>query len=76
MDKIREQIERLRQYNPPDRAIDGQRQIAVDIQAAADTMEAMLKVVEAAQNILPAFASTPQERDLMEALANLKGEGV
>lgn len=29
-------VEKLRGYNPPDRTIDEQRQIAVDIHAAAD----------------------------------------
>lgn len=29
-------VERLRAYNPPDRTIDEQRQIAVDIHEAAD----------------------------------------
>ena len=30
---------RLREYNPPDRTIDEQRQIAVDIRDAADEIE-------------------------------------
>lgn len=29
-------VERLRQYNPPDRTIDEQRQMSVDIHEAAD----------------------------------------
>lgn len=32
--------ERLRGYNPPDRTIDSQRQIAVDIHEAADALDA------------------------------------
>jgi ABC-type phosphate transport system auxiliary subunit len=34
-----ELIQRLRGYNPPDRTIDEQRQIAVDLREAADEIE-------------------------------------
>jgi hypothetical protein len=34
-------VERLRGYNPPDRTVDDQRQIAVDIHEAADRIEAL-----------------------------------
>ena len=33
-------IKRLRAYNPPDRTVDEQRQISVDIHEAADALEA------------------------------------
>jgi hypothetical protein len=34
-------VKRLRGYNPPDRTVDGQRQIAVDIHEAAARIEAL-----------------------------------
>jgi len=36
---MNELIERLRNYNPPDRTVDEQRQIAIDIQDAAKVIE-------------------------------------
>ena len=38
-------IERLRGYNPPDRTVDDQRQIAVDIMEAADLLVACRRVI-------------------------------
>lgn len=38
-DKLSDIVERLRNYNPPDRTVDEQRQISVDIHEAADEIE-------------------------------------
>lgn len=52
--------ERLRGYNPPDRTIDSQRQIAVDIHEAADALDVLQRDLAAAQSEL---ASAKAERD-------------
>ncbi len=39
-------VERLRGYNPPDRTLDGQRYMAVDIQEAADEIERLRAALE------------------------------
>ena len=44
-------VERLRGYNPPDRTVDDQRQIAVDIHEAADRIEALEKALREAQQL-------------------------
>jgi len=46
-------IKRLRAYNPPDRTVDEQRQISVDIHEAADALEA-------AQQRIAQFSATPE----------------
>lgn len=43
-------VERLRGYNPPDRTVDSQRQISVDIHEAADTIEAQAAEIAARGN--------------------------
>jgi hypothetical protein len=44
-------IERLRGYNPPDRTVDSQRQISVDIHEAADELARLTKIEAAARNV-------------------------
>ena len=39
-------LERLQQYNPPDRTVDSQRQISVDIWEAVDRIKALEAEVE------------------------------
>jgi hypothetical protein len=46
-DRVNELVERLRKYNPPDRTIDEQRQIAVDIHEAADMLVELRESVKA-----------------------------
>ena len=46
--------ERLRGYNPPDRTIDSQRQIAVDIHEAADALDAQEKRIKELEEALRA----------------------
>ncbi len=47
-------IKRLRAYNPPNRTVDEQRQIAVDIHEAADALEA-------ADNLVDGYAKAQQQ---------------
>jgi hypothetical protein len=46
LDDAKALSERLHGYNPPDRTIDEQRQISVDIHAAADMLDAMREEIE------------------------------
>ena len=80
MDKIRKFISDLRTYDEGCEPADGWYVAYDDLQKSANTMEAMLKVVEAAENVLKnkayynVFNTKPVE-NLQQALANLKGEG-
>lgn len=59
-------VKRLRCYNPPDRVIDDQRQIAVDISEAADRIEALESLVSGGNCIRKdgeSWRNTPQKRN-------------
>jgi len=80
MDKIRKLISGLRTYDEACEPEDGWYIAYDDLQKSADTMEAMLKVVEAAEIFSDDMSCTDTECKhkvcvLNKALANLKGEG-
>lgn len=52
MDKTIALVKRLRGYNPPDRTIDAQCQIAKDIHAAADEIARLHQKLVAAASVL------------------------
>jgi hypothetical protein len=54
-------VERLRGYNPPDRTLDSQRQIAIDIHEAADEIERLLELVEKMETALRAVDDNYEE---------------
>ena len=80
-EKIREQIKALRKAGESITSWGGRYGTYAPLEKhltnSADTMEAMLKVVEAAEHIkFDANESVNSPgKDLLEALANLKGEG-
>lgn len=51
-------VERLRGYNPPDRTVDSQRQISVDIHEAADTIEAQAAEIERQNATIDSYINT------------------
>ena len=74
MTKFEGQIDRLRGYNTPDRTIDSQRQMAVDIHEAADTLEALNRVYEAAR-LETAMCGDDEMVELQDAIAAVKELG-
>ena len=72
MDKIRGQIEAL------NKCINGgaNEHLVGLLTPVRDTMEAMLKVVEAAEPVVKAYMGYAEDIEpLVKAIANLKGEG-
>ena len=51
-------VERLRGYNPPDRTVDSQRQISVDIHEPADTIEAQAAEIERQNATIDSYINT------------------
>lgn len=70
-------LKRLRSYNPPDRTVDGQRQIAVDIHDAADEIDRLTKLrKEDARLYIKAISSLCDSRSEIERLTELLTEAV
>jgi chromosome segregation ATPase len=74
-------VERLRGYNPPDRTIDAERQIASDIAEAADEIERLRGYIEGHEEALTMLRAEigrlQAERDAYKGtLRHLAGEGI